>query len=73
LRTDLFADGLDLLRIRAAADYEKIGEGRDFAQVEHSNVDRFLRFGGPDGSEPGRDAKRCRDGLNGGGTLLSDS
>ena len=58
LGTDLFADGLDLLWIRAAAHYKEIRERSDFAQVEHSNVDRFLRFGGPNCSEPRRGAKR---------------
>jgi len=57
-RTDLFADGLDLLRIRSAADHEKVGERCDLTQIEDSNVDGFLRFGGSNRDEPRRGAKR---------------
>jgi len=58
LRADLFADGLNLLGIRAAADHKKVCERRDLAQIKHSNVDRFLRFGGSDRGEPRRGVKR---------------
>lgn len=38
----LFHNGLNLLRVIAAADHEKIGERGDFAQIQNSNIGGFL-------------------------------
>ena len=55
LRADLFADGLNLLGVGPAADHEEVGERGDFAQVKHTDVDRFFRFRGADCGKPGWD------------------
>ena len=58
LQADLFADGLNLLRIGAGTDQEEIGERGYVPEVEDSDVNRFLRFGGADCGKPRRSAKR---------------
>jgi hypothetical protein len=73
LLADLFHDGLDLLGIASAADHEKIGEGGDFAQVQHANVQGFLGFGGSNGGEPRRSGERRCSRVRGRVVLLSDS
>src|SRR5579863_9340464 len=73
LKRDLFDDSLTLLRIRAGADYEEVGERSDFAQVEYANVERFLRFSGANSSEPRRGFKRRGYSFNCGVQLMSNS
>src|SRR5580700_7652202 len=41
LAADLFGDGLNLSGIRTGADYKKVGEGSDVAQIQHANICRF--------------------------------
>lgn len=72
LLPDLFADGLDLLRIAPAANHEEVGKRRYFAQIEHADVEGLLGFGGSNSSEPWRIGKRRGRGLNGCGALLSN-
>lgn len=73
LLRDLFRDGLNLFRIRAGADHEKVGERGYFAQVQYANVDRFFGFSGADGSQPRRGFKRRGNRFNCGVQLLSNS
>ena len=55
MEADFIGDGLDLAGIGAGADDEEIGEGSDAGEVENLDIGGFLRFGGADGGEPGRD------------------
>ena len=50
LQADLFADGLNLLGIGPATDYEEIRERRNAPQIQNPDIDCFLGFGGADGS-----------------------
>ena len=52
LKLNLICDGLNLARIGAAANYEVIGEGGDFAHIEGYDIARLLGFGGSGGGEP---------------------
>jgi len=72
LRADLFGDGLNLLRIVARAEDEKVGERGDLTQVQHADVNGFFRFGSSNCSEPGRRYGRERKGRNGDSLLLSN-
>jgi len=54
LTADLFGDGLNLSGIAPGCDDEEIRERGDFAQIKHSNVGSFLRFGSAGGNEPRR-------------------
>ena len=72
LLSDFFHNGLDLLRIAAAADHEKIRKGGDVAQVQHTNVQGFLRFGGSNSGEPRGDGDQPCGRLRGCVVLLSD-
>ena len=58
LTADLLSDGLNLFGIATGADYKKIGEGGDIAQIQYADVGRFLRFSGAGRSEPGRGRER---------------
>ena len=51
---DIIGDGLDLTGIRAGAQDEIIGEGRNLAQVKHANVFGLLGFSGSNRGEPER-------------------
>jgi len=42
LRSDLFRDGLNLSRVAAGADHEKIGERGDFAQIQNTDIGSLL-------------------------------
>jgi len=73
LLANFFHDGLDLLGITSAADHEEIRERGDFAQIQHANVEGFLRFGGSNGCEPGGSADRRCSRMRRCVVLLSDS
>jgi len=73
LLRDLFRDSLNLFRIRPGADHEKVGEGSYIAQIQHTNVDRFFRFSGMDGSQPGWGLEWRGDSFNCGVQLLLNS
>jgi hypothetical protein len=49
---DFIGDGLNLPRIRAAADHESISEARHALQVEYADILSLFGFGGVDGGEP---------------------
>jgi hypothetical protein len=44
LDLDFVGDGLNLAGVGAAADYEKVGEGREFTKVENLDIFRLLRL-----------------------------
>jgi len=69
----LFRDSLNLFRIRTGADHEKVGEGSHLTQIQHTNVDGFLRFSGADSSQPRRGFKRRGNRVNCGVQLLLNS
>ena len=73
LLANLFHDGLDLFGIVSAANHEEIGESGNLAQIQNSNVDGFLGFGGSNGGEPRGSSERRCNGLRGRVVLLSDS
>jgi hypothetical protein len=73
LTSDFFRDGLDLFWVAAGGDYKKIGEGGDIAQIEHSDVGRFLRFSSADGDKPMRGGERFGELLSGGVTWVGYS
>jgi hypothetical protein len=49
---DLVGDGLNLAGIGAAQDYEVVGEGRDFPQIQHPNVAGLFFFRGSHRFQP---------------------
>jgi len=65
LPADLFSDGLNLFGIATGADYKKVGEGSDVAQIQHADVDGFLRFSGAGRGQPGRSGDRFCEFLPG--------
>ena len=73
LLRDFFGDGLNLFRIRAGADHEKVGEAGHVAQVQHADIGGLFRFSGAYGSQPRWGFKWRGYTSNCGAQLLSNS
>jgi hypothetical protein len=67
LLSNFVGNRMPLPGIRNRTDQEVVGEGSNLSQVENSQVEGFLGFGGPRGGQPVRKFLRgeCRLGLCG--------